>query len=75
MRAVLPQANLEFKEDFETERAFPGRALVYDRVLLADRAAAHRGDHFAATQRSASFVPPFTCPVVSLFLPSVLCFG
>ncbi|CED84940.1 Glycosyltransferase AER61, uncharacterised [Phaffia rhodozyma] len=58
MQAVLPNATVEFKKDSVNS----DRPVVYEQVLLADRAAAYRGDRFAATQRSASeaFLLPST---------------
>ncbi|EPS95320.1 hypothetical protein FOMPIDRAFT_1043637 [Fomitopsis schrenkii] len=53
LRASFPSISLEFMNDFK-ERADTGRVFVFDRAVLADRAAAMYGENFLRTQRTAA---------------------
>jgi hypothetical protein len=59
LRSSFPSIALEFSGDW-AERAEMGRLFVFDRVVLADRAAAMFGFNFQRTQRTAS--EPFALP-------------
>lgn len=59
LRSSFPSIGLEFSHDW-AERAKMGRLFVFDRVVLADRAAAMYGFNFQRTQRTAS--EPFALP-------------
>ena len=53
VRASFPSISMEFLNDWK-ERAALGRVFVFDRVVLADRAAAMNGEMFLRTQRTAA---------------------
>ncbi|KAL6305939.1 hypothetical protein BKA93DRAFT_188722 [Sparassis latifolia] len=53
LRSAFPSISMEFMNDFK-ERAEMGRAFVFDRAVLADRAAAMYGEFFLRTQRTAA---------------------
>ena len=53
VRASFPSISMEYKEDW-AERVEIGRPLVFDRIVLADRAAAINGKSWQRTQRTAS---------------------
>lgn len=53
MHASFPSASLEFSTDWK-DRADTQRLWFFDRLVLADRAAAMRGKPFVATERYAS---------------------
>ena len=53
LRASFPSISMEFMNDFK-ERADMGRVFVFDRAVLADRAAAIYGENFLRTQRTAA---------------------
>ena len=53
LRASFPSISMEFMNDFK-ERADMGRVFVFDRAVLADRAAAIHGENFLRTQRTAA---------------------
>ncbi|KAG8925786.1 hypothetical protein FRC00_003623 [Tulasnella sp. 408] len=53
MHAAFPSASLEFSTDWK-DRAGTQRLWFFDRLVLADRAAAMRGGPFVATERYAS---------------------
>lgn len=53
MRGAFPSLGMEFSEDWD-DRAQMGTPFVFDRVVLADRAAAGEGDPFKVTWRTAS---------------------
>jgi hypothetical protein len=59
LRTAFPSISMEFSDDWN-DRASMGVAFVFDRVLLADRAAAMTGEVFLRTQRTAS--EAFTLP-------------
>ena len=59
VRTSFPSILMEHKHDW-AERAEIGRPLVFDRVILADRAAATNGESWLRTQRIASV--PFSLP-------------
>ena len=59
VRASFPSIFMEYKHDW-VERIEIGRPLVFDRVILADRAAAINGESWQRTQRTAS--EPFALP-------------
>lgn len=52
-RGAFPSIGMEFLEDW-SDRALMHAPFVFDRVLVADRAAACEGDQFRATWRTAS---------------------
>ncbi|THH08866.1 hypothetical protein EW145_g2425 [Phellinidium pouzarii] len=52
-RGAFPSLGMEFMEDWE-DRAAMQTLFVFDRVVLADRAAASEGDPFKKTWRTAS---------------------
>ncbi|GMK58483.1 hypothetical protein CspeluHIS016_0505150 [Cutaneotrichosporon spelunceum] len=53
MRAIFPSISFEYRNDW-TDRVDTERPFKYDRVVIADRAAAFRGPEFAKTWRTAS---------------------
>ena len=53
VRASFPSLSMEFMNDWK-ERAALGRAFVFDRVVLGDRAAAMNGEMYLRTQRTAA---------------------
>ena len=53
LRTSFPSILMEFKDDW-TDRRGMGRPIVFDRVILADRAAAINGVSWQRTQRTAS---------------------
>ncbi|KAH9941287.1 uncharacterized protein BXZ73DRAFT_42246 [Epithele typhae] len=53
VRACFPSMSMEFMNDWK-ERAALGRVFVFDRVVLADRAAAMNGEMYLRTQRTAA---------------------
>ncbi|KAI0249221.1 hypothetical protein BJV78DRAFT_1284120 [Lactifluus subvellereus] len=59
LRTAFPSISMEFSDDW-SDRASMGVAFVFDRVLLADRAAAMTGEVFLRSQRTAS--EAFTLP-------------
>jgi len=59
-RAAFPGAGLEFLEDWEERASTPGRAFVYERVILGDRIAAWTGQRYLATGRTAANAFEFT---------------
>lgn len=59
LRASFPSISMEFMNDFK-ERADMGRVFVFDRAVLADRAASMYGENFLRTQRTAA--NPFALP-------------
>lgn len=59
LRNSFPSIGLEFTGDW-ADRIDMGRAFVFDRVVLADRAAAMHGYNFLRTQRTAA--EPFALP-------------
>jgi hypothetical protein len=59
LRASFPSIVSEFQDDW-ADRAKTGRPYVFDRVVLADRAAATNGYNFGRTVRTAS--EPFALP-------------
>lgn len=59
LRSTFPSISMEFSADW-SDRAAMQVPFVYDRVVLADRAAAFNGENFGRTQRTAA--EPFTLP-------------
>lgn len=59
LRSSFPNIGIELTEDWN-DRVDMARAFVFDRVVLADRAAAMHGFNFQRTQRTAS--EPFALP-------------
>ena len=57
VRSSFPSATMEFIDDWR-DRAEMGKAFVYERVVVADRAASMRSESFLRFSRSAS--PAFT---------------
>ena len=57
VRASFPSLSMEFLNDWR-ERAALGRVFVFDRVVLADRAAAMNGEMYLRTQRTAAACSP-----------------
>lgn len=57
LRSSFPSITMEFIDDWR-DRAEMGKAFVYERVVVADRAAAMRSESFLRFSRSAS--PAFT---------------
>ena len=53
LRSAFPSISTEFMNDWN-ERAEMGHVYVFDRVVLADRAAAMHGENFLRTQRTAA---------------------
>ncbi|BEJ16657.1 hypothetical protein CspHIS471_0600580 [Cutaneotrichosporon sp. HIS471] len=53
MRAIFPSVSFEYRNDWH-DRVDTERPFKYDRVVIADRAAAFRGPEFAKTWRTAS---------------------
>jgi len=53
LRSSFPSISMEFMNDFK-ERTSMGRVFVFDRTVLADRAAAMHGEYFLRTQRTAA---------------------
>lgn len=53
MRAIFPSISFEYSNDWN-DRIDTERPFKYDRVVIADRAAAFRGPEFAKTWRTAS---------------------
>jgi hypothetical protein len=53
LRTAFPSISMEFKTDWD-ERADMARPFVFDRVVVADRAAAMNGKSWQRTQRTAS---------------------
>ena len=53
LRTAFPSISMEFMNDWK-ERAALGRAFVFDRVVLGDRAAAMNGEMYLRTQRTAA---------------------
>jgi hypothetical protein len=59
LRTAFPSITMEFSADWN-DRAHMGVPFVFDRILLADRAAAMNGENYGRTQRTAS--EPATLP-------------
>ncbi|TFY62377.1 hypothetical protein EVG20_g6724 [Dentipellis fragilis] len=59
LRTAFPSVKMEFSQDWE-DRVAMGVPLVFDRILIADRAAAINGENFGRTQRTAA--EPFALP-------------
>jgi hypothetical protein len=59
VRTSFPSVLMEYKDDWN-ERIQTGRPIVFDRVIVADRAAAINGISWQRTQRTAS--EPFALP-------------
>ena len=59
LRGAFPSIALEFSGDWAVRKQ-TGRLFVFDRVILADRAAAMKGSNFLRTDRTAS--EPFALP-------------
>ncbi|KAI0819451.1 hypothetical protein BC628DRAFT_1332737 [Trametes gibbosa] len=53
LRSSFPSISTEFMDDWK-DRAALGRAFVFDRVVLGDRAAAMNGEMYLRTQRTAA---------------------
>lgn len=53
LRSIFPSMAYEYKNDW-ADRIDTQRAFIFDRIVLADRAAAFRGPEFAKTWRTAS---------------------
>lgn len=53
MRAIFPSISFEYRNDWN-DRVDTERPFKFDRVVIADRAAAFRGPEFAKTWRTAS---------------------
>lgn len=60
LRAIYPSLTMEFEEDWVQRASAPGKALVFDRVVLGDRGASMQGEQFAMTNRPAG--EPFLLP-------------